>query len=71
MEFTANADAQKFLSKSGETLTASLNAFTCDMSTLINKTIEDTMIDARRYEAARWVTSQSDAGSPGGPGGGG
>ncbi|KAM8898235.1 arfaptin-1-like isoform 1-T2 [Spinachia spinachia] len=53
VEFAVNAKAQKFLSKNGETLTASLNAFTSDMNTLINKTIEDTMINAKRYEAAR------------------
>ncbi|XP_034532784.1 arfaptin-1-like isoform X2 [Notolabrus celidotus] len=52
-EFGLNADAQTFLSKSGETLTASINAFTLDMNTLVNKTIEDTMINAKKYEAAR------------------
>ncbi|XP_068443809.1 arfaptin-1-like [Clinocottus analis] len=53
VEFGVNADAQKFLSKSGETLTASIIAFTSDMNTLVNKTIEDTMINAKSYEAAR------------------
>ncbi|XP_062414836.1 arfaptin-1-like [Pungitius pungitius] len=53
VEFGVNANAQRFLSKNGETLTASLNAFTSDMNTLINKTIGDTMINAKRYEAAR------------------
>lgn len=50
-----NAEAQKFLSKSGETLSEALNAFTSDINTLVNKTIEDTMINAKQYEAARWV----------------
>ncbi|KAF3698067.1 Arfaptin-1 ADP-ribosylation factor-interacting protein 1 [Channa argus] len=53
VEFGVNADAQKFLSKSGETLVESINAFTSDMDTLINKTIEDTMINAKQYEASR------------------
>lgn len=48
-----NAEAQKFLSKSGETLSEAINAFTSDMNTLVNKTIEDTMINAKKYEAAR------------------
>ncbi|XP_039996749.1 arfaptin-1-like [Xiphias gladius] len=53
VEFGVNAEAQKFLSKSGETLTAAINSFTSDMNTLVNKTIEDTMISAKQYEAAR------------------
>lgn len=53
VEFGLNAEAQKFLSKSGETLTEAINAFTSDMNTLVNKTIEDTMINAKKYEAAR------------------
>lgn len=48
-----NAEAQKFISKSGETLTSAINSFTSDMNTLVNKTIEDTMINAKQYEAAR------------------
>ncbi|XP_029938857.1 arfaptin-1-like [Salarias fasciatus] len=53
VEFGMNAEAQKFLSKSGETLTTAINAFTSDMNTLVNKTIEDTMINVRLYESAR------------------
>lgn len=53
VEFGVNAEAQKFLSKSGETLTAAINSFTTDMNTLVNKTIEDTMLNAKQYEAAR------------------
>uniref|UniRef100_A0A3Q4G849 Arfaptin-1-like n=1 Tax=Neolamprologus brichardi TaxID=32507 RepID=A0A3Q4G849_NEOBR len=54
LEFGINADAQRFLSKSGETLTEAINAFTSDMNTLVNKTIEDTMINAKQYETVRW-----------------
>ncbi|XP_039858739.1 arfaptin-1-like [Simochromis diagramma] len=53
LEFGINADAQRFLSKSGETLTEAINAFTSDMNTLVNKTIEDTMINAKQYETVR------------------
>ncbi|GAA6231147.1 arfaptin-1-like isoform X2, partial [Lates japonicus] len=53
VEFGVNAETQKFLSKSGETLTAAINSFTSDMNTLVNKTIEDTMINTKQYEAAR------------------
>lgn len=55
VEFSVNADAQKFLSKSGKTLSDAIGAFTSDMNTLINKTMEDTMINARQYQAARSV----------------
>ncbi|KAK5875495.1 hypothetical protein CesoFtcFv8_026572 [Champsocephalus esox] len=53
VEFGLNADAQRFLSKSNETLTTAMNVFTSDMNTLVNKTIEDTMINAKQYEAGR------------------
>uniref|UniRef100_A0A1A8J0I5 ADP-ribosylation factor interacting protein 1 n=1 Tax=Nothobranchius kuhntae TaxID=321403 RepID=A0A1A8J0I5_NOTKU len=53
VEFSLNAEAQKFLSKSGETLAGAFNAFTADMNTLVNKTIEDTMINAKQYETSR------------------
>ncbi|XP_038164213.1 arfaptin-1-like isoform X4 [Cyprinodon tularosa] len=53
VEFGMNAEAQKFLSKSTDTLTSAINSFTSDMDTLVNKTIEDTMISAKQYEVAR------------------
>ncbi|XP_069028182.1 arfaptin-1-like [Embiotoca jacksoni] len=53
VEFGVNAEAQRFLSKSGETLTTAVTTFTSDMNTLVNKTIEDTMSSAKQYEAAR------------------
>lgn len=55
VEFGVNAEAQKFLSRSGETLTAAVNNFTSDVNTLLNKTIEDTMMNAKQYEAVRCV----------------
>ncbi|KAJ4948433.1 hypothetical protein JOQ06_019967 [Pogonophryne albipinna] len=53
VEFGLNAEAQRFLSKSNETLTTAMNVFTSDMNTLVNKTIEDTMINAKQYESGR------------------
>lgn len=53
VEFGLNAEAQKFLSKSGKTLAESVSTFTSNMNTLVNKTIEDTMINAKQYEAVR------------------
>lgn len=53
VEFGLNAEAQKFLSKSGKTLAAAVSTFTSDMNTLVNKTIEDTMVNAKQYEAVR------------------
>ncbi|XP_011471701.1 arfaptin-1-like isoform X2 [Oryzias latipes] len=53
VEFGVNAEAQKHLSKSTEALSAAVGAFTADMNTLVNKTMEDTMINAKQYEAVR------------------
>lgn len=64
VEFGMNGEAQKFLSKSGETLSEAINAFTSDMNTLVNKTIEDTMINAKKYEAARWVENTLSVSCP-------
>lgn len=55
VEFSVNAEAQKFLSKSGKTLSDAIGTFTSDMDTLIHKTMEDTMVNARKYQATRWV----------------
>lgn len=52
-QFGLNAEAQRYLSKSGETLSAAVISFTSDINTLVNKTIEDTMINAKQFEAVR------------------
>lgn len=52
-EFTYNSDAQRSLTKNGELLLSALNFFTASVSTLCNKTIEDTLITVRQYETAR------------------
>ncbi|XP_072240902.1 arfaptin-1 isoform X2 [Leuresthes tenuis] len=52
-EFGYNADTQKLLSKNGETLLAAINFFISSVNTLVDKTIEDTMINIKQYEIAR------------------
>ncbi|XP_022068320.1 arfaptin-1 isoform X3 [Acanthochromis polyacanthus] len=52
-EFSYNADTQKLLSKNGETLLGAINFFISSVNTLVDKTIEDTMINIKQYEVAR------------------
>ncbi|XP_042340479.1 arfaptin-1 isoform X1 [Plectropomus leopardus] len=52
-EFGYNADTQKLLSKNGETLLGAINFFISSVNTLVDKTIEDTMINIKQYEIAR------------------
>ncbi|XP_060773281.1 arfaptin-1 isoform X1 [Neoarius graeffei] len=52
-EFGYNAETQKLLSKNGETLLGAINFFIASVNTLVDKTIEDTMINVKQYETAR------------------
>lgn len=52
-EFGYNAETQKTLCKNGETLLGAMNFFTSSVSTLVNKTIEDSLETIKRYESAR------------------
>ncbi|KAM7394495.1 hypothetical protein PAMP_021295 [Pampus punctatissimus] len=52
-EFGYNADTQKLLSKNGETLLSAINFFISSVNTLVDKTIEDTMLNIKQYEIAR------------------
>ncbi|XP_029114722.1 arfaptin-1 isoform X2 [Scleropages formosus] len=52
-EFGFNADTQKLLAKNGETLLGAINFFIASVNTLVEKTIEDTMINIKQYETAR------------------
>lgn len=54
-EFGYNADTQKLLAKNGETLLGAINFFIASVNTLVNKTIEDTLMTVKQYENARWV----------------
>ncbi|XP_011611072.2 arfaptin-1 isoform X2 [Takifugu rubripes] len=52
-EFGYNADTQKLLAKNGETLLGTINFFISSVNTLVDKTIEDTMLNIKQYEFAR------------------
>lgn len=52
-EFGYNAETQKLLAKNGETLLGAINFFIASVKTLVDKTIEDTLINIKQYEAAR------------------
>lgn len=54
-EFGYNADTQKLLAKNGETLLGAINFFIASVNTLVNKTIEDTLMTVKQYESARLV----------------
>ncbi|KAI4884211.1 hypothetical protein NFI96_032137 [Prochilodus magdalenae] len=51
-EFGYNAETQKLLSKNGETLLGAIQFFIASVNTLVDKTIEDTMVNIKQYEAA-------------------
>lgn len=53
-EFLYNSETQRSLTKNGELLLNALNFFVSSVSTLCNKTIEDTLITIRQYELARF-----------------
>ncbi|XP_072933626.1 arfaptin-2-like [Epargyreus clarus] len=52
-QFLYNADTQRSLTRNGDTLLAALHFFNSALNTLTNKTIEDTLLTIRQYEAAR------------------
>ncbi|ROL53142.1 Arfaptin-1 [Anabarilius grahami] len=52
-EFGYNAETQKLLAKNGETLLGAINFFIASVKTLVDKTIEDTLVNIKQYEAAR------------------
>lgn len=52
-EFRLNSETQNVLFKHGQTLLNQVRMFTSSLSTLCNKTIEDTLLTVRNYEAAR------------------
>ncbi|XP_030643961.1 arfaptin-1 [Chanos chanos] len=52
-EFGYNAETQKLLAKNGETLLGAIQFFISSVNTLVDKTIEDTLINVKQYEVAR------------------
>nr|XP_057935945.1 arfaptin-2-like isoform X2 [Doryrhamphus excisus] len=52
-EFGYNAETQKLLCKNGESLLGAINFFVSSVDTLVNKTMEDTLMTIKHYENAR------------------
>ncbi|KAF7218807.1 transcript variant X3 [Nothobranchius furzeri] len=52
-EFGYNAETQKLLCKNGESLLGAINFFVSSVNTLVNKTMEDTLMTIKQYENAR------------------
>lgn len=52
-DFRQNADMLRIVAKNGEKLVLALRFFCSNLSTLVNKTIEDTIITIRSFEQAR------------------
>nr|XP_002127077.2 arfaptin-2-like isoform X2 [Ciona intestinalis] len=52
-EFRYNSETQHVLSKNGENLLAAVNFFISGVTTLCSKTMEDSLITVKRYEASR------------------
>ena len=53
-EFLCNAETQRSLTRSGHNLLAALNFFVSSLNTVVHKTMEDSIVSVRQYEAARW-----------------
>lgn len=52
-EFGYNAETQKLLCKNGESLLGAISFFVSSVDTLVNKTMEDTLMTIKLYENAR------------------
>ncbi|KAM3616790.1 uncharacterized protein V6R79_023518 [Siganus canaliculatus] len=52
-EFGYNAETQKLLCKNGEALLGAISFFVSSVNTLVNKTMEDTLMTIKLYENAR------------------
>ncbi|XP_038207243.1 arfaptin-2 [Zerene cesonia] len=74
-QFLYNADTQRSLTRNGETLLAALHFFNNALNTLTNKSMEDTLLTIRQYEAARVeydaYRSEAEAAEAAGAGGAG
>ncbi|KAM6439538.1 LOW QUALITY PROTEIN: arfaptin-2 [Rhynochetos jubatus] len=52
-EFGYNAETQKLLCRNGEALLGAVGFFVSSIDTLVNKTMEDTLLTVKQYESAR------------------
>ena len=53
IEFNHNAESQRSLVHNGEVLLEALNFFTSNLTTLVHKTMEDSIMTVKAYESAR------------------
>ena len=52
-EFNYNSESQRSLVKNGEVLLGALHFFTSNLTTLVHKTMEDSIMTVKAYESAR------------------
>ena len=52
-DFNQNAESQRSLAHNGEVLLEALNFFTSNLTTLVHKTMEDSIMTVKAYESAR------------------
>jgi len=52
-EFLYNAETQRNLTKNGQQLLAALNFFVSSINTIVNKTMEDSIMTVKQYEISR------------------
>ena len=52
-EFLYNAETQRNLTKNGQQLLAALNFFVSSINTIVNKTMEDSIMTVKQYEVSR------------------
>ena len=53
-EFLYNAETQRNLTKNGQHLLAALNFFVSSINTIVNKTMEDSIMTVKQYEVSRY-----------------
>ncbi|KAG8137205.1 hypothetical protein E2320_005732, partial [Naja naja] len=63
-EFGYNAETQKLLCKNGETLLGAVNFFVSSINTLVNKTMEDTLMTVKQKQQALSYCEGGEEGAP-------
>ena len=53
-EFLYNAETQRNFTKNGQQLLAALNFFVSSINTIVNKTMEDSIMTVKQYEVSRY-----------------
>ena len=60
-EFLYNAETQRNLTKNGQHLLAALNFFVSSINTIVNKTMEDSILTVKQYEVSRYEVQISES----------